>query len=44
MVGQQLSRMAQLDQFGPNLRGNVEAGLKVTALDIAKKERLQAQK
>jgi amidase len=38
MVGQQVSRLAEIDRFGENLRGNVEAGLKLTALDIAKAE------
>ena len=38
MVGQQCARLAQLAEFGPNLKGNVEAGLKVTALDLAKAE------
>jgi amidase len=43
MVGQQLSRMSMLAQFGPNLRGNVEAGLKVTALDLARAEQTRQQ-
>ena len=30
MVGQQYQRLAQIKEFGPNLRGNVEAGLKLT--------------
>jgi amidase len=34
MVGQQLSRLGQLDQLGVNLRGNVEAGLEITARDL----------
>jgi amidase len=38
MVGQQYARLAQLAEFGPNLKGNVETGLKVTALDLAKAE------
>lgn len=38
MVGQQFHRVSMLDQFGPNLRGNIEAGLKITALDIAEAE------
>ena len=38
MVGQQYQRLAQIDEFGPNLKGNVEAGLKLTALDFAKAE------
>ena len=38
MVGQQFARLAQLEQFGANLKGNVKAGLKVTALDLATAE------
>lgn len=38
MVGQQLQRMAMLPQFGPNLRGNVEAGLALTVADTAAAE------
>jgi len=38
MVGQQFERLAQIGQFGPNLRSNVEAGLKLTSLDFAAAE------
>ena len=38
MVGQQYERLAQINEFGPNLKGNVEAGLKLTALDFAAAE------
>ena len=38
MVGQQYANLSELERFGPNLRGNVEAGLKVTAVDIAAAE------
>jgi amidase len=38
MVGQQYERLEQIDEFGKNLRGNVEAGLKLNALDFAKAE------
>ena len=38
MVGQQFARLSMLAQFGANLQGNIEAGLKVTALDLAKAE------
>src|SRR4029079_19279182 len=38
MVGQQIQRIAMLSQFGSNLKGNIEAGLKLSALDIAKAE------
>jgi amidase len=43
MVGQQYQRLAQMDQFGKNLRGNVEAGLKLNALDFAKAELTREQ-
>jgi amidase len=39
MIGQQHHNLAHLASFGPNLRRNVEAGLKVTALDLAVAER-----
>ena len=42
MVGQQYANLAQLDVFGPNLKGNVEAGLKVTPLDFAAAEQARA--
>jgi amidase len=38
MVGQQLERMAMLDKFGPNLAGNVKAGLALTVRDTAAAE------
>src|SRR6185503_19364648 len=38
MVGQQFARLAELERFGENLQGNVRAGLKVTALDLAQAE------
>ena len=38
MVGQQYANLSELERFGPNLRGNVQAGLKVTAIDIAAAE------
>jgi amidase len=41
MVGQQYQLLAQLSSFGPNLRGNIEAGLKVTTRDIAAAERVR---
>jgi amidase len=43
MVGQQYQRLSQLGEFGPNLRGNVEAGLKLTALDYAAAEHLREE-
>jgi amidase len=43
MVGQQFARLAQLDALGKNLKGNVEAGMKVTALDIAAAEQTRAR-
>ncbi|HEY7665087.1 MAG TPA: amidase [Xanthobacteraceae bacterium] len=39
MVGQQYGNLAELERFGANLKGNVQAGLNVTALDIAAAER-----
>ena len=39
MVGRQYERLAQIDAFGPNLKGNVEAGLKLGAVDFAAAER-----
>jgi amidase len=38
MIGQQYERLARIDEFGRNLKGNVEAGLKLTALDLATAE------
>jgi amidase len=43
MVGQQYQRLAQINEFGPNLRGNVEAGLKLNAVDFAAAERRRAE-
>jgi len=42
MVGQQFANLGRLDEFGPNLKGNVNAGLKVTALDFAAAEKTRA--
>jgi amidase len=42
MVGQQLANIARLEEFGANLNGNVKAGLKVTAMDLAVAERARA--
>jgi amidase len=38
MVGQQYRNLSALEDFGQNLRGNVQAGLKLTAIDIAAAE------
>ena len=38
MVGQQYRNLGELERFGQNLRGNVQAGLKLTAIDIAAAE------
>ncbi len=43
MVGQQYQRLSQIERFGSNLRGNVEAGLKLTALDYAAAELKRAE-
>ena len=42
MVGQQYANLAQLESFGPNLKGNVQAGLKVTPFDFAAAEQARA--
>lgn len=42
MVGQQFANLDRLDEFGANLRGNVQAGLKVTPLDFGKAEQMRA--
>ena len=38
MVGRQFSNLDRLEQFGPNLRRNVEAGLEITTRDLAAAE------
>jgi amidase len=38
MVGQQYRRLSHTGEFGSNLKGNIEAGLKLTALDYAAAE------
>jgi len=38
MVGRQFANLDRLEQFGQNLRSNVQAGLKVTARDVAAAE------
>jgi amidase len=38
MVGQQFENLARIAQFGDNLKGNVTAGLQVTAHDLAAAE------
>lgn len=43
MVGQQFDRMNMLAQFGQNLKGNIEAGLKFGTLDLAKAERTRQE-
>ena len=43
MVGQQYERLSQIEQFGPNLKGSVEAGLKLNAIDFAAAERTRHQ-
>ena len=42
MVGQQYRHLDRLDQFGPNLQGNVNSGLKVTPEDLGKAEQARA--
>ncbi len=41
MVGQQLERMEMLPKFGPNLRGNIEAGLALKVSDTAAAEHVR---
>ena len=41
MVGRQYERLAQIDAFGANLKGNVEGGLKLTATDFAAAEQVR---
>lgn len=43
MVGRYFGRLDALDGFGPNLRGNIEAGLELTARDIAAAEQKRAE-
>ena len=43
MVGQQYERLSEIGRFGRNLRGNVEAGFKLTAVDIAAAEHKRQQ-
>src|SRR5262245_49709026 len=38
MVGRQFTRLAQVEAFGENLKSNVKAGMKVTALDLVAAE------
>lgn len=42
MVGQQYANLKHLDEFGPNLKGNVQAGLKITPTDYAAAEQTRA--
>lgn len=41
MVGQQLEHLRHLDQFGPNLAGNIRQGLALTVSDIAAAESMR---
>jgi amidase len=43
MVGNHLNRLDKLDQLGANLRGNIEAGLKLTIIDIARAEHIRTE-
>lgn len=42
MINRFIDRLNDLDKFEPNLRGNIEAGLKLTAKDIGLAERKRA--
>jgi amidase len=35
MVGQQIENLSEIERFGANLKGSVQAGLKITTSDIA---------
>jgi amidase len=43
MVGQQYENLARLGEFGPNLQGNVKAGLKVSTRDLAAAEQTRTR-
>ncbi len=43
MVGQQLERMHMLEKFGPNLAGNVKAGLALSVPQTAEAENIREQ-
>ena len=43
MVGRQFTRLSRVEAFGENLKGNVKAGMKVTALDLAAAEHTRQQ-
>lgn len=43
MMNHHLDKLDRLEEIGPNLRGNIEQGLKVTSLDLAKAERKRAE-
>jgi amidase len=43
MVGQQFARLALLEEFGENLKGNVRTGMKITALELAAAEQKRQQ-
>jgi amidase len=43
MVGNHLTRLDKLDQLGANLHGNIELGLDVSIMDIARAEHLRAE-
>ncbi|MEM9158251.1 MAG: amidase [Verrucomicrobiota bacterium] len=43
MMNHHLDKLDRLDELGPNLRGNIEQGMKVTSLDLAKAEKKRAE-
>ena len=43
MVGRFFERLDEIDNFGPNLKGNIESGLKLNIRDIATAERKRAE-
>jgi len=43
MVGRFFEHLDETDKFGPNLKGNIEAGLKLTIRDVATAERKRTE-
>jgi amidase len=43
MLGRQFTRLSRVEEFGENLKGNVKAGMKVTALGLAAAEHTRQQ-
>jgi len=43
MVGQSYSRLDRINQTGPNLRSNIEAGLKLRSIDFGASEQIRQE-